>query len=241
MILPANTTHTSANSASAATATASRRFGSASLPASPPGIIEPVMTTGTGKCRSMKDSAAAVYCMVSAPCATTMPRGVLAIASAIASAITTQSPDTTSMLPLRITARHSISMLETESPDRISAGSKLMAATPDLSERWLMVPPVVRTMTFCVAISARRPQCAQGRRQLLASVFRHHDRRRACEQHRVVHQRLDQQRDSRLKHVLPTIDEIDGEHGQPHRAAAAAVIIRAASWAVNRIGAIEDV
>ena len=55
-----NTTQTSAKSARAATVIASRRFGSASLPGSPPGIIEPVITTGMPGSRSMNESAAAV-------------------------------------------------------------------------------------------------------------------------------------------------------------------------------------
>jgi hypothetical protein len=55
-----NTTQTSAKSASAATTTASRRFGMASLPLSPPGIMDPVMTTGTPRSRSMNASADAV-------------------------------------------------------------------------------------------------------------------------------------------------------------------------------------
>src|SRR6478609_6258897 len=131
----------------------------------------------------------------------TTPRGRRATACATASARTTQSLGTMSMLPFRkidLNSRStSGSPIEAISP----WGSKSMAATPSFFERCAIVPPVVRTTIFGFMAAyidgglRNRLQLQERRRQLLAAPLGDHYRAGAGQKNRIVDQRLHQQCD----------------------------------------------
>src|SRR6476619_573074 len=185
--------------------------------------------------------------MVSVPCRMTTPRGRRATACATASARTTQSPDTMSMLPFRKIDLNSRST--SGSPiDAISPrGSKSMTATPSFCERCPIVPPVVSTRTFGFMPSfvagrlGHRLQLQERRRQLLAVALGDHDRAGAGQKNGIVDQRLHEQGHPRLEDILATVDQIDREDGKAHRAAATSKIIRTSRRAIDRIGGSKDV
>src|SRR3954453_12293722 len=185
--------------------------------------------------------------MVSVPCRMTTPRGRRATAWATASARTAQSPGTMSMLPFRkidLNSRStSGSPIEAISP----RGSKSMTATPSCCERCPIVPPVVRTTTFgfmAPFVAGRlghRLQLQERRRQLLAAALGDHDRAGAGQKNGIVDQRLHEQGHPRLEDILAAVDQIDGEDGEPHRAAATAKIVRASRRAIDGVGGSKDV
>src|SRR6478735_10189602 len=185
--------------------------------------------------------------MVSVPCRMTTPRGRRATACATASARTTQSPDTMSMLPLRkidLNSRStSGSPIEAISP----RGSKSMTATPSCCERCPIVPPVVSTTTFgfmAPFVAGRlghRLQLQERRGQLLAAPLGDHDRAGTGQKNGIVDQRLHEQGHPGLEDILAAVDQIEREGGKAHRAAATSKIIRTSRRAIDRIGGIEDV